>query len=390
MSAALETPPLATVPTPSMDTPPVGAQDHPGDQGILATHISNVSGVPNLLPGQQAFDTQGRCAGQDSSNLSDHDHDDTQARDVTEVPTSPPGQRADATHSNAAGRGAILDDPFLGALAAIVDDMERTRLALQNRYRHLTRSKVDKDEKRRGLGLPQDDPQVILTRQLLVQMGGEGSTKIQPSADGKAPRPSVSAGSAEFMAVEGLKDIVQQHPLWIHWAADKKGIGEKSFARLLSAIGDPYWNSTSNIPRKVSNLWSYAGFHVIDGQAPRKRRGQQVNWSPNAHMRTYLITQSCLMQKGAYYDVFKEAQGKYSDAIHKHPCAQCGTKKKGPAPANSPLNGKHKQACAMRFTSKRILRDLWRAARDIHVADQQISLPASALPSPRVRPRAGD
>ena len=42
----------------------------------------------------------------------------------------------------------------------------------------------------------------------------------------------------------------------------------------------------------VSKLWAYLGMHVDNGAAPRRRRGQQTNWSAQGRVVCHQLTTS--------------------------------------------------------------------------------------------------
>ena len=59
---------------------------------------------------------------------------------------------------------ARLADPSLMLAADVVDDLERVRIANENRLRQLTRAEVDSDGEERGFGLSADHPDVAARR----------------------------------------------------------------------------------------------------------------------------------------------------------------------------------------------------------------------------------
>jgi hypothetical protein len=177
-------------------------------------------------------------------------------------------------------------------------------------------------------------------------------------------------------------------------------VGDKTAARLLAAIGDPYWHTVQDRPRTVSELWAYCGLHVEHaGVAPRRRKGEQANWSTAAKTRSWLIAEACVKQLRApctkaidkpwaehlegcacspYRLVYDEARIKYHDAVHVLVCARCGPK----GVPGLPLSDGHQHARAMRFVAKRFLRDLWREAKRLHelsLADAPINAASSGL-----------
>lgn len=273
--------------------------------------------------------------------------------------------------------GDLLYDPTLYLLASQLDAVEDLRKATENRLRQATRSVEDKDGEIRGLGLPDNDPAVAATRTIL-----EGLKKL------------------EHATVLDLQRAMRRHPLGA-WQKRQIGVGEKQLARLLAAIGDPYWNTLHNRPRTVSELWAYCGLHTlpvlghvsIDTQtlatengdqlagrtpdhcsrdtqgfpvrgAARRRKGQRANWSTEAKTRAYLIAESCTKQaRSPYREVYDKRRAATADKIHDRPCPQCNGAGKTDLIA-SPWRPGHQHADALRIVSKAILRDLWIAARD--------------------------
>lgn len=322
---------------------------------------------PELPTGQSPGDTQSNAAG-GTDFPADQRCADTQSGSVGRDQTSTSGQAELATHGVTAARGPILEDPFLGILAETVDDLEGTRKALANRYRQLTRVGPDKDGKHRGFGLPESAPEVAAVRALLVAVGGD-------RLDG--------SGGIEHQAVLKLNGQMRKHLLWKTWGVHQKGVGEKQLARLLASIGDPYWNGLHGRPRRVSELWSYCGLSVVHsagqrpsdtqtslagGVAPKKQRGQKVEWSTDARMRAWNIAGSCLKAQGGYAGVYYEARTKYAESLHPTVCVRCGPEK-NPAQPGSPLSDAHKHARAIRIVMKEILRDLWLASKALHEAE---------------------
>jgi hypothetical protein len=237
----------------------------------------------------------------------------------------------------------ICYDHGLGLLAALVDDTEGIRKSTQNRLRQAITKEPDSDGITRGLGLPPDHLIVITIREIL---------EIH--------------SAAEKQAIKQLEKRMKAHPLG-PWVTKTPGIGLKQGARLLAAIGDPYWHVKQGRPRTVSELWSYAGYSTrpVDpdselfkqGQlsvAVRRRRGEKANWSSNAKTRAYLVAESCMKSVGSgnrprspYRDVY-EARREHTAVTHPE------------------WTDGHSHNDALRIAAKAILKGLWRAARDIH------------------------
>jgi hypothetical protein len=286
--------------------------------------------------------------------------------------------------------------PLLALLADALDDIERTRIANENRLRQLTRDEADADGEERGFGLTLDQPQVAALADVVDALG-----------------------KLEHQATLNLQRAVRKHPLG-PWVKGTVGVGEKQGARLLAAIGDPYWNTLYNRPRLVSELWAYCGLHVhpaahgpsdthgargggdqthpghgdsgtqsrsagvtkqgdpgqvrsesqrtTAGVAPTRARGQRANWSTTAKTRAYLVAESCIKQaRSPYRGVYEDGRKKYADAIHAASCRRCGPAGK-PAETGTPLSAGHQHARAMRLVMKELLKDLWRESKRLHEA----------------------
>jgi hypothetical protein len=239
--------------------------------------------------------------------------------------------------------GGFLRDPLLTIAAEILDDVEGVRIANSNRYLALTRTEVNENGDPKGYGLSDDHIAVAKTAALVEQMK-----------------------KLEHEATLNLQRAMRGHPL-IEFQKKHKGLGEKQMARLLAAIGDPYWHDFDGRPRTVRELWAYCGLHVTgDGTAPRRRRGHQSNWSETARKRIWVIASAMPKFPGSHYEtIYREARVKYADAEHATMCIRCGPSGK-PAQPGSPLSDGHKHARAVRYVAKTILKDIWIASRDIY------------------------
>lgn len=276
-----------------------------------------------------------------------------------------------------------LYDPAMGMLAQQLNDLEGLRKAQANRVRILTRTDIDKDGELRGFGLPEDNPTVLTLGHLL---------------DG--------IESLEHETVLALQRTMRIHPLGA-WQRSQKGVGEKTLARLLAVIGDPYVRMDTREPRTVSQLWAYCGLHtlpnpdfagtndssdtharrvsgaltsesnhfnrdallvsVAPGQflAARRRKGVQSNWSTEAKTRAYLISEA-LVKAGVRKDKETGERTALTDYAQLYIDRRAHTAETHPEWTPS-----HSQNDAMRILSKSLLKNLWREAKRIHEGDRE-------------------
>lgn len=254
-----------------------------------------------------------------------------------------PATPATTPRTFAPGRDA---DHLLYFFADQLDDLERIRIAAENRLRTLT------SDGEWGKGLPPESRQA--------------QTVAKNVADLVA---------LEHQATLQLKRAVRDHYMG-EWVKQTIGVGEKQAGRLLAAIGNPWWNHTAGAPRTVSQLWAFCGLHVWSnpghegaatherdaGVAPYRTRGVKANWSTDARTRTYLVAESCIKQRRSpYRAVYDDGRTKYDDATHQVECKRCGPKGK-PAQPGSPLSAGHQHGRAMRLVMKALLKDMWRHA----------------------------
>lgn len=226
------------------------------------------------------------------------------------------GQSADEAHT------AFADGYLtLRVIAEMFEDIQRVRIAVENRVNH---APIDPDLIRARLeGLHQSEHQMAL------------------------------------LLRRTFRRVVE--PEIVGWQAATIGIGEHMLARLLGVIGHPVhtkvheWQGEGEnrvlvvkgeMERRVSDLWSYCGH---GDPTRRKRKGMTAEeafalGNPRAKMLVHLMAEACLKAKARspYGPVYDWARAKYEDRDW------------------TPL---HQHNAALRLVGKEILRDLWTVAR---------------------------
>ena len=354
--------------------------------------------------GHQLADRQGANAAHSDLAVSDQSADIHSAPDAQiedEIGTHAGSGPAAIWH--AASTAPSLLDPALALAADVLDDIERVRIANENRLRQLTRSAEDADGGMRGFGLDESHPDVARLA-VMVQ----------------------TLGKVEHDATLNLQRLMRRHPLG-PWVKSIRGAGEKQVARLLAVIGDPYirpetvredGTSMPSGPRTVSALWAYSGLHVLPvgshtlddthlevasaraggdpgqcmidspqpvaGVAPKRARGQRANWSSRAKTRAYLIASSCLKQLSPHCRTSQRLCGTQPTSagpVVRHqddcPCSPYRVvydrRRAHTAVTHPDWSDGHSHNDALRVASKAFLRDLWREAKRIHEAAQEAS-----------------
>lgn len=250
-----------------------------------------------------------------------------------------------------------MSDMILNTLAATLDDIEGMRKATANRLRILTASEPDADGVVRGMGLGEGHYSVMALRQTLEDLE-----------------------YIEKHTVKDLQTAMKRHPL-SEWVKSQRGVGEKTAARLLAAVGDPYWideaefeDDEGNVvyrparTRTVSELWAYAGLHVDrpSNSAVRRKKGVQSNWKTEIKTRAYLIAEACVktgVRKDLEDDTKRVATTKYG-RVYLDRRAHTGQ-------THPEWTLGHSHNDAMRIVSKELLKDMWVASKALRTNDTE-------------------
>ena len=206
--------------------------------------------------------------------------------------------------------------------ADFLDDIERLKIATENRVRALDQIKG----------------------QMVSPMAIEFEAQL------------ARVREIEKDAIKMVEKRMREHPLG-PFVKRTVGLGDKQAGRLLAAVGDPYLRPVfdedgaiiGERPRRgPAELWAYCGLHVVDGKRPRFTRGQQGDWNATAKKRAYLCAASCIKQMHSpYRAVYDRERAKWADRD---------------------TTDLHKHNHALSVVAKEILKDLWIEARDLHHA----------------------
>ncbi len=101
----------------------------------------------------------------------------------------------------------------------------------------------------------------------------------------------------------------ENHPSYVFpiysWLKSIKGISHLLSAQLIAYID-------INKFERVSSLWHYCGMHVNNGVAPKRTKGNKIDWNPQLRMICYKISDSFIKKRTPkyreIYDKEKEKQ----------------------------------------------------------------------------------
>lgn len=207
------------------------------------------------------------------------------------------GRKPSATHHNVADLALL--HASLGHYARQLLDIQKVRIAMANRVAAMERD-----------GLPD-----YLTAHARTTM--DGLAKLEADIN------------------RYLERSARRHPM-AEWIKAQRGIGLPGFARLLGITGPLDRFAT------VSKLWAYLGMHVVDGSAPKRRKGELANWSPQGRVLCHQIADA----------IVKSGAGGPYRAAYDRKKAEYETDRQD-------WTQMHRHTAAMRYAVKELLKAMW-------------------------------
>ncbi len=170
------------------------------------------------------------------------------------------------------------------------------------------------------------------------------------------------------------------------WLKECKGVGPTMSGVLLSEF---------DIHKAVrpSQFWSFSGLHVVNGKAPKPKKGEKLRWNRWLRSKIVFVLAGCLIK--ANNETYRPIYDGYKFRLQNRlgPCELCGDTGKA-----KDVNGKivacwncdggklagrapwgkgaaHRNRAALRYMVKQFIADFWRAWR---VAEELPTVPTYA------------
>lgn len=147
---------------------------------------------------------------------------------------------------------------------------------------------------------------------------------------------------------KAIHECVHNHPLWTYWMRDVVGLGETLAGQLIVLIHGKKHTEECKKKRKkylskkkkgegkrekffkcdcpemdierfpmVSSLWKYTGFDVVNGKAPRRKRGEPAEWNHKLKSTCYNVVDSMVKhRKSDYRPLYDQVKAQEQE---KHP-----------------------------------------------------------------------
>jgi len=170
----------------------------------------------------------------------------------------------------------------------------------------------------------------------------------------------------EKMLDRDVATLIEEHPAY-HWFSQVKGVGTENIAKVVGLI---------DITRceHVSSLWQFAGYGVIDGEAPKRRKGDKLPYCSKLRTMCWRLGGSLMKAKGPYYEYYLQEKEKYEQRARQRgqkivPASQLSVVKgpdgkKRKAESDQFISEGHIHAMALRKMIKLFLAHLWLVWRE--------------------------
>ena len=124
----------------------------------------------------------------------------------------------------------------------------------------------------------------------------------------------------------------------------------------------------------VSKLWSYSGYSVENGEAPRRAKGQKTTWNEDLRVMCWRLGVSLIRARGAYYRYYLGVKEIYEHRYEGHIVKA----KKGVLVLQENITAKHIHNMALRRMIKLFLSHLWEVWREVGVYPSEHLTPSTS------------
>jgi len=294
----------------------------------------------------------------------------------------------------------MVANPILKELGRIVAgayyDHQQVRITEMHRVRDIIRKKIegikagevekkkDKSEKFQNKFKDREIPKYL--NQLIME--GELTEKERDYIT-RVLKVHKDAEKHEEEYKKLMMEFVENEPIYTEFLQHIIGISAVLSSNLIKEFG-----YCENAPY-ISSLWKYCGMHVVDGEAPKRKRGKQLDFNLRLRALCWKIADSFIKQRTPFYrgiydkekarqnELLESALGKMSDEEKKEfeKIKGKGTEEKkrkfmDKFDKKAPLSKKHAEMRARRKMVKIFLAHYWQASKELSqvVEETQVNI----------------
>lgn len=257
-------------------------------------------------------------------------------------------------------------------IAGAYYDMQDTRISSMNRVRDVIRKKLEgidwnevEDEKEKS----KKQIKSYSDAQLVEKMEEINEKDLLSDKELKYLKNCLDllneSQKLENKYKRRMKEFVESEPIYQKFLSKIRGIGPVLSANLIKEFG--YCERYDN----VGKLWHHTGNHVKNGKAPKKKKGEEITFSPRLRTFTWKIS-DCLMKsnRGYYRDVYDKEKEKQLNREYEP--GELAEKYDSYDKEDTSISQGHAHNRALRKVRKLFLSQYWGACRELTNQDTRI------------------
>jgi len=256
---------------------------------------------------------------------------------------------------------------FIGRIVAgAYYDMQQVRISTKNRIRDVIRKniegidfdKVEKKKEEKSFEKKYKDEELFrLWDKLLAD---KKIDKEEYNYVLKCWKISNESEKIERKYKTAMREYILNEKVYRMFLKGIRGIGEVLSANLIKEFGDCSQYDT------ISKLWANTGNAVINGIAPKKTKGEKLNFSPRLKVLCWKLS-DCLLKsnKGIYRQIYNTTKERYTNKDYKK--GELFEKYGKPyKKEDTKLSKGHCHNRALRKMRKIFLANYWEASRELN------------------------
>jgi hypothetical protein len=154
-----------------------------------------------------------------------------------------------------------------------------------------------------------------------------------------------------------MKEYVESEPIYTEFLGNVRGIGQVLSANLIKEFGycEKY--------QYVSSLWKHCGLDVVNGKAPKRKKGETINYNPRLRTMMWKVGDQFIKQRTPYYrDIYDKEKERQLKIMEENPEGE-----------GSPQNKMHCHLRAIRKAEKIFLEHYFVASKEL--TGQEVTKP---------------
>lgn len=184
-----------------------------------------------------------------------------------------------------------------------IGSMNRVRDVIRKRIEGIGFNEVEKKKKKKDYHKKYTDTQLLAKLNKLVNDGNIDNEEYNYIL--KCWDIITESVKLEKKHKEIMEEFVSEKAVYNEFLNKIRGISFILSANLLKEFGDCSKYDT------VSKMWAHCGQNVVNGKAPKRKKGENIAYNPKLKSMTWKISDSLLKQnKGFYRKIYNEEKNK--------------------------------------------------------------------------------